>query len=49
MDENNDIKFIELKHKIIEFLLNIEDQTKMNNYLLQLQTILDSFEKNNFN
>jgi hypothetical protein len=46
---DNDIKFIELKHKIIEFLITIEDKTKINNYILQLQTILDSFEKNNFN
>ena len=43
MDENNDIRFIELKHKIIKFLITIEDKTKLNNYLLQLQTILDEF------
>ena len=44
MDFNNDIRFIELKHKIIKFLITIEDKTKLNNYyLLQLQTILDEF------
>ena len=43
MDENNDIRFIELRHKIIKFLITIEDKTKLNNYLLQLQTILDEF------
>ncbi len=43
MDENNDIRFIELRHKIIKLLITIEDKTKLNNYLLQLQTILDEF------
>ena len=43
MDENTDIRFIELRHKIIKFLITIEDKTKLNNYLLQLQTILDEF------
>jgi len=45
MDENNDIRFIELRHKIIQFLITIEDKTKMNNYLLQLETILDEFKR----
>jgi hypothetical protein len=45
MDENNDIRFIELRHKIIQFLITIEDKTKINNYLLQLETILDEFKR----
>lgn len=44
MDENNDIRFIELKSNLIKFLITIDDKTKLNNYLLQLQTILDGFK-----
>ena len=47
MDESNDMKFIQLRHDIIKFLITIEDNTKLNNYLLQLQTVLEEFEKKN--
>ena len=40
----DDIRFIELRHKIIKFLITIDDKTKLNNYLLQLQTIIDGFK-----
>lgn len=42
-DSTNDMKFIQLRHDIIKFLITIEDKTKLNTYLLQLQTILDEF------
>ena len=37
--------FIKLKKELIGLLLQVEDKPKMNNYLLQIRTILDSFDK----
>jgi len=37
--------FIKLKKELIGLLLEINDKITMNNILLQLRTILDSFEE----
>ncbi len=39
-----DEQFIELKKILIALLLQVDEKPKMNNYLLQIRTILDSFE-----
>lgn len=46
MDETNDIKFIEIKKDLIILLLKEENKIKLNNYILQINTILEEFGKN---
>jgi len=46
MDDSNDMNFIKIRHEVIKFLITIDDKTKLNNYLLQLQTVLDEFNNN---
>lgn len=38
-------RFIKIKRELIGLLLEVNDKSKMNNILLQLRTILDSFDK----
>jgi hypothetical protein len=40
-----DKQFIKMKRELIGLLLEVNDKPKMNNYLLQLQTIIDGFNK----
>ena len=43
---DNDIKFIEIKKDLIILLLKEENKIKLNNYILQINTILEEFGKN---
>ena len=45
MDETNDIKFIQIKKDLIILLLKEENKIKLNNYILQINTILEQFGK----
>ena len=38
-------RFIKIKRELIGLLLEVNDKITMNNILLQLRTILDSFEE----
>jgi hypothetical protein len=46
MEKTSDMKFIEIKKDLIILLLKEENKIKLNNYILQINTILEEFGKN---